>query len=231
MLAAESQREMAARDRLACPFCPTPEAFSDDELFQLVQEWDACNFVMAAQIDDEAHAKGARSDGLYPNLPYTLLAAAQVGTVRLLRLRNPWGAEEWTGKWGDCSELWAAHPAVAEAAGFRGPEQDGTFWMCLEDFAARFASVYCCPARLATQRSAHTSVKRKPAPVGLLGQLQYGLGAVHRGASAAGRGAAALGEHLGCDTQLRGAGMLCDAVAVGGGKKRRPHALCSCAPQ
>ena len=33
--------------RTLCAFFPTPEAVSDDEMFRLLQEWAAANFLMA----------------------------------------------------------------------------------------------------------------------------------------------------------------------------------------
>ena len=35
---------------------------------------------------------------------------------QLLKIRNPWGGgAEWTGKWGDNSDMWTQYPAIAEA--------------------------------------------------------------------------------------------------------------------
>jgi hypothetical protein len=31
-------------------------------------------------------------------------------TIRLLKMRNPWGSKEWTGAWSDKSEMWAKYP-------------------------------------------------------------------------------------------------------------------------
>ena len=36
--------------RTACAFFPTPEAVSEDEMFALIQEWAAANFLMAAAM-------------------------------------------------------------------------------------------------------------------------------------------------------------------------------------
>jgi hypothetical protein len=46
-----------------------------------------------------------------PGHAYTLLSAAEVldingNTVRLVKLRNPWGSGEWNGDWSDQSPLW-----------------------------------------------------------------------------------------------------------------------------
>lgn len=49
--------------------------------------------------------------GLIPGHAYTLLKIKiiehpQKGKVKLLKIRNPWGKEEWQGDWSDGSKLW-----------------------------------------------------------------------------------------------------------------------------
>jgi hypothetical protein len=66
--------------------------------------------------------------------------------LRLVRLRNPWGRGEWEGKWCDHSEAWHTHAgrAAAHAVGGVTREDDGAFWMELQDFRLRFASLEWC---------------------------------------------------------------------------------------
>lgn len=33
-------------------------------------------------------------------------------TLKLIRIRNPWGSSEWSGDWGDKSEIWDQHAEV-----------------------------------------------------------------------------------------------------------------------
>lgn len=48
--------------------------------------------------------------GLVSSHEYSLLSAHEVyvngETLRLVRLRNPWGEKEWNGDWSDHSPLW-----------------------------------------------------------------------------------------------------------------------------
>jgi hypothetical protein len=77
--------------------------------------------------------------GLGTGHAYSLLAVKEFPqhNVRLLQIRNPWGdATEWTGAWGDSSELWAKHPDVA--AQCKRVKDDGTFWMEWSDVKAYF---------------------------------------------------------------------------------------------
>ena len=51
-------------------------------------------------------------------------ALAQVGKVRLVNIRNPWGKFEWDGDWGDHSTKWT--PELEKAFALTR-EDDGSF--------------------------------------------------------------------------------------------------------
>ena len=53
-------------------------------------------------------------------------------------LRNPWGNFEWKGNWGDSSNLWT--PELKKKVDFKDVD-DGSFWMCFEDFSKYFSRV------------------------------------------------------------------------------------------
>uniref|UniRef100_A0A3B4Z861 Calpain catalytic domain-containing protein n=1 Tax=Stegastes partitus TaxID=144197 RepID=A0A3B4Z861_9TELE len=63
--------------------------------------------------------------------------------VKLVRVMNPWGKQEWQGDWSDKSDLWdRVRPEDREKCAER---EDGEFWMKLEDFCYYFtmASISC----------------------------------------------------------------------------------------
>ena len=65
------------------------------------------------------------------------MSAAEVldvngNTVRLVKLRNPWGSGEWNGDWSDSSPLWTEE--LRAQVGFDGARDDGIFWMDFNDF-------------------------------------------------------------------------------------------------
>lgn len=65
--------------------------------------------------------------GLVPGHAYSVIAAKEAKTHRLLQLRNPWGKFEWNGDWSDNSNLWTDEMKEVFQPNLDG--SDGTFWM------------------------------------------------------------------------------------------------------
>ena len=73
------------------------------------------------------------SDGLYNSHAYTTLGVVTLSNgVRLVRVRNPHGADTFRGRWSDDSELWTDE--FKAEAGFQYNKQDGKIFMQLEDY-------------------------------------------------------------------------------------------------
>ncbi|XP_039424312.1 calpain-2 catalytic subunit isoform X3 [Corvus cornix cornix] len=77
------------------------------------------------------------------------------GTVqKLIRIRNPWGEVEWTGKWNDNCPNWSGvDPEVRERLTRR--HEDGEFWMAFNDFLRHYSRLEICnltPDTLASDR-------------------------------------------------------------------------------
>lgn len=74
--------------------------------------------------------------GLVTGHAYTITKVIETSSgFRLIQCRNPWGAKEWGRAypddcpWCDNSPLWAENPDVAEECEFKGPSEDGLFWI------------------------------------------------------------------------------------------------------
>lgn len=95
--------------------------------------------------DSEANAS---KWGIIQSHAYSILAVAQVDSLQLLQLRNPWGRKEWTGDWADSSPLWAQSGGrrLVAKLGIGDVEQkdDGKFWIAWEDFTVHFNELYIC---------------------------------------------------------------------------------------
>lgn len=63
--------------------------------------------------------------------------------LQLIRIRNPWGQGEWTGKFADEDEAWDDHKGLKEKLNYVF-KSDGNWWMRYDDFCAHFNKVYLC---------------------------------------------------------------------------------------
>jgi calpain-15 len=84
----------------------------NEQIFEKISEADDNMWIMAASAGTtEASKEVLEKLGLVGQHSYGLLKAKEINlengdTARLVQLRNPWGSFEWTGDWGDSSELW-----------------------------------------------------------------------------------------------------------------------------
>ncbi|XP_075194082.1 calpain-2 catalytic subunit-like [Anomaloglossus baeobatrachus] len=62
---------------------------------------------------------------------------------QLIKIRNPYGNEEWTGKWNDKSEEWnKLDPLIRKD--LNSQKEDGEFWMPFSEFVKEFTEVEIC---------------------------------------------------------------------------------------
>ncbi|XP_052234356.1 calpain-5-like isoform X2 [Dreissena polymorpha] len=62
----------------------------------------------------------------------------------MLRLANPWNVKEWNGAWSDGAAEWSALTAHEWGKIGLKFENEGEFWMCLDDFVKNFTNVDIC---------------------------------------------------------------------------------------
>lgn len=99
------------------------------------------SFLMGCEVRSlVAMAEEKNSFGLLLNHAYGIIDAQEIEGNRLVRLRNPWGNYEWTGPWSDGSREWT--PKLLAHFGNYEFDNDGTFFMCFDDFRAFFNSVH-----------------------------------------------------------------------------------------
>ncbi|XP_043836934.1 calpain-14 [Dromiciops gliroides] len=86
-------------------------------------------------------------NGLVDGHAYTLTGMRKVtchnGPEYLVRLRNPWGKVEWKGDWSDRSNKWDLLSPKEKILLLRDDE-DGEFWMSIQDFKFHFTSLVIC---------------------------------------------------------------------------------------
>ena len=87
--------------------------------------------------------------GLVPHHVYTVIDVGEgSGGMRFLRLRNPWGTEEWTGPWSDNDENWTTYRhldvSLRKEKGYSASTDDGAFWIDLNDAYKFFCKADWC---------------------------------------------------------------------------------------
>ena len=64
---------------------------------------------------------------------YTVLGVNQLSNgQKLVRLRNPWGRDSFTGDWSDMSDLWTN--SLRSEVGIAKDSNDGVIFMSIEDY-------------------------------------------------------------------------------------------------
>ncbi|KAL4239854.1 peptidase C2 [Mactra antiquata] len=98
--------------------------------------------------EGSARPEQRRANGLYMGHAYSITALSVVpwrgGSVKLLRLRNPWGRKEWVGPWSDDSSEIRNLPMEIKRKLNIVIEEDGEFWISLEDFLDNFDEIQLC---------------------------------------------------------------------------------------
>ena len=78
--------------------------------------------------------------GLIFNHAYTVLGAVTLSNgQKLIKLRNPWGREEYKGNWSDTDSRWT--DALRAEVNIESNVDDGIFFVPLEDFQIAFARI------------------------------------------------------------------------------------------
>ncbi|KIW73097.1 hypothetical protein PV04_01241 [Phialophora macrospora] len=111
------------------------DAFWRDELMQVGQEFlFGCATGFYANWLDTSGAPRER-EGISEGHAYSIMDAKEINGQRLLKLRNPWGKKEWTGRWSDGSSEWT--PEWMQLLDHKFGN-DGIFWISYEDLLKKY---------------------------------------------------------------------------------------------
>ena len=69
--------------------------------------------------------------GIVSGHAYTVLSVHDEEGYKLIRIRNPWGHDEWKGDYSDNSYLWT--PSLKKECGWKD-DNDGIFFMPFTDY-------------------------------------------------------------------------------------------------
>ncbi|KAL9131646.1 MAG: hypothetical protein Q9217_000457 [Psora testacea] len=87
------------------------------------------------QDSEVASQTGARS-GIIRQHAYSIMDALEKNGQKLLKIRNPWGTDEWRGAWSDGSEQWT--PEWMQLLDHRFGD-DGMFWISYDDLLRKYS--------------------------------------------------------------------------------------------
>ena len=87
------------------------------------------------QDSDTASQNGARA-GIIRMHAYSIMDAVERKGQRLLKVRNPWGSDEWRGAWSDGSEQWTVEWMKELNHKFG---DDGMFWISYDDVLQKYS--------------------------------------------------------------------------------------------
>jgi len=128
--------------------------FSAQSFFKQVAYYEQCGFLISASVEGKRRDRQQdRPDGLFIDHAYAVLKLQNVHGVRMVKLRNPWGAVEWHGRFSRQSHAWHECPdLVRDLCPDLGEEPTGEFWMAWEDFESIFTDVNVSPGCLPVPR-------------------------------------------------------------------------------
>eukprot|EP00747_Dinoflagellata_sp_TGD_P202271 gnl/TRDRNA2_/TRDRNA2_75769_c1_seq1.p1 gnl/TRDRNA2_/TRDRNA2_75769_c1~~gnl/TRDRNA2_/TRDRNA2_75769_c1_seq1.p1 ORF type:complete len:445 (+),score=72.42 gnl/TRDRNA2_/TRDRNA2_75769_c1_seq1:24-1337(+) len=156
----QQKKAMENGERRACPYFQDMQApLSTQALWEVLKKADAANYLMSASIHAGHEREHKREDGLVEGHAYSLISAVDEDSFRLVKLRNPWGQQEWNGPWSDSAGEWDEHPEIEKKLQ-PCSQADGCFWMDFDDFCQNFSSVFVCPQRMSEEK-----IGKVPQPV------------------------------------------------------------------
>ncbi|ELU07186.1 hypothetical protein CAPTEDRAFT_98040 [Capitella teleta] len=117
-------------------------------LFQLMYRTLRMNSMVGCAINATSHREEDLGNGLYAGHAYSVTNIIQAtvdgDVIQLIRLRNPWGRDEWKGAWSDYSPEWRKMTETMRKKIGLVKDDDGEFWMAFKDFVKEFDTAYFC---------------------------------------------------------------------------------------
>ncbi|KAM8842336.1 calpain-9 [Synchiropus picturatus] len=120
-----------------------------DNLFSIMKKGLERGSMMGCSIDTSSSAESEHKlpTGLVMGHAYSITGLEEVKvhgrTVKLIRIRNPWGQVEWNGPWSDNSSEWN-YVDRSDKNRILHNHDDGEFWMEFGDFKQNYSKVEIC---------------------------------------------------------------------------------------
>jgi len=126
----------------------TVESIEGGQFWKDLKKWHQQGFLLgcANTVKDENGnlEEGMGNAGILFNHAYGIQQIREVDGLQLIRIRNPWGSGEWTGKFADEDDAWDDHKGLKEKLNYTFNSNDGNWYMRYDDFCAHFNKLYLC---------------------------------------------------------------------------------------
>ena len=117
-------------------------------LFETIRDAQKKGFFVLADITETAstNLESLSRLGLITNHAYTVINTAVLrknngSEIKLLKMMNIWGTNEWVGDWSDTSSKWTQE--FKKEVGLE-PKEDGIFWMSYDDYLQFYTTTHIC---------------------------------------------------------------------------------------
>ena len=117
-------------------------------LFETIRDAQKKGFFVLADITqtESTNLESLSRLGLITNHAYTIINTAVLrksngSEIKLIKMMNNWGTNEWVGDWSDNSSKWSQE--FKKEVGLE-PKEDGIFWMSYEDYLQFYTTTHIC---------------------------------------------------------------------------------------
>ena len=111
------------------------------ELWRAIKQYSQAGYVMGCSLNDKNSKVTISPEGIVVNHAYGILSVREIQTLKLIRIRNPWGKGEWRGAFSDDDDSWDNYKGLREALGHE-LKDDGIFWMEFNDWYKYYNKLY-----------------------------------------------------------------------------------------
>jgi len=129
------------------------ETYESGQLWKELRKYFQMGYLLGCAknvVDEDGNQEeGAGNQGIQYNHAYGILDIRVALGIQLVRIRNPWGYGEWTGRYADEDEAWDDSKGLKEELNYQF-EDDGTWWMRFDDWYNNYNRVYICKVFPAT---------------------------------------------------------------------------------
>ena len=119
----------------------------DHPLWKMMTKYHQLGYMLGCakseKDEDGNQEEGMGTQGILYNHAYGILDIRVALGIQLVRVRNPWGFGEWTGRYADEDEAWDDSKGLKDALNYVF-EDDGTWWMRFDDWFHNNNRLYIC---------------------------------------------------------------------------------------